>query len=219
MSANTANLDSNRASACASTRHRVSDRDAPLADYFFRSTVAALANDLPPPKMEFYFNGVRCFVLTADEDEFLLLDFEDVVRDVAQQRSKRKLKQMIEDEESLGVEQFVFADVFSGKYESVRAAIDLVCQFFERTCEWRDPSDACEKPFLNAVISRAIIKADSVVYETDRRYCNVEEARGDTMHQLKRQSDRAVALEQIGDVTLSWLRVFALRWQAAAGSD
>ena len=204
---------SGSASSSVDGRQSVSDRDAPLADYFFRSTVAALANDLPPPKLEFYFSGVRFFVLMAEEDEFLLLDFDDVVQS-ADQQSKRNFKEMIEDEESIGLDQFVFASVYSGTYESVRSAIEFVCRLFSAQAAADETSGggAASTPFLSAVVSRAVVKPDSIVYETDRRYSDVEHGRCDTMHQLKRQSDRAAALELLGDVALTWLRVFNHRF-------
>lgn len=199
------------AAAATATAASGSDQSS-LTDYFWKITVAALANDLPPPKLDFYFDGFRAFSLQAEEDEFLLLDFEEVAE--ANCASQRGLSLRLEDDESAASTGHVFGESFVGTRDSIDDAIELVAAFYSQRDVWHrrlhgeHVAAAANVPqMFDAVIARARIACDGVTFETDRRYVNVLQQRGKTLHVPVRQSDRAAQLETLGHATLTWLRV------------
>lgn len=183
-----------------------------LKDYFWTLTVQALSNGLPPPKLDFFFNGYRAFCLQAEGSELLLLDFEDLAEPGAQ--SKRDFDFEIEDDESLASTGSVFMREFPGRPDSIDAAIAAVCQYFDAIGDWHQtvhsvPYDAqkCDRvPKLNATVSVPTIHYDCEQYQIQRRYRDVHAARGASMHCLSRQSDACAEWELLGHLTVNWLR-------------
>lgn len=198
-----------------------------LKDCFWTLTIQATASNLPRPKLDFYFNGFRAFCLQAEGDEFLLLDYEDVIggekkaatnkkeEEEAETESKRGFEFMIEDEESHSASQKVFMRAFPGKPETIDEAIDLVAAFFNKIEEWHQtvhsiPFPGPEKldrvPRLDATISIPVVHFDCEEFQIKRRYKDVQITKGASMHCLSRQSEKCAQLEKLGGHVVNWLR-------------
>ncbi len=204
-----------------------------LRDEFWIFTVAALNKDLPPPRLDFLFNGFKVFSLQADEDngDFLLLDFEDVAEKLC--KSKRGFKVRVPDDESPATTGLVFAKVFPGQIDSIDSAIDLVCQIFVEKSSWYQtvygvPFENCARetlssaaesdsdsepekisstsPALEVVILRAVAHHQGCSYTVDRRYSTVLKDRGEAVFTFMRKSDWVIEMERLGHATLTLMR-------------
>lgn len=188
--------------------------DFPLADYFWTQTVAALSSGLPVPRLDVYFDGYRVFCLQADEQDLLLLDFEDELVD-DDTISKRNFDFDVDDDEAPGESGRVFACELTGARASVDKAIELVCGFFDDKQQWyrtvhhKDycANDQTQQPKMTVMVSRAIVRYDCTEYKVDRCYRNVYEERSLAKHSLSRQTERGEHLCMVGTTLLNWLRV------------
>lgn len=207
-----------------------------LREEFWVFTVAALTKDLPPPRLDFLFDGLRLFSLQADEDngDLLLLDFEDAAEKAC--KSKRGFKVRVPDDDSPATTGLVFAKVFPGQIESIDAAIDLVCQYFTEKSSWYQSvygvafeycektkesvdSDAesagdtdaaerilAESSALEVVLMRAVAHHQGCSYTVDRRYATVLKDRGNSVFTFMRKSDWVIEMEKLGHATLTLMR-------------
>lgn len=194
-----------------------------LADYFWTHTVAALSGDMPPPRLDFLFDGFRAFSLLVDDTVLLLVDYEDALDNETCQ-SKRGFEFDVDDEDAPGTTKRAFAREFSGSRASVDAAVDQVCTYFDAVEQWHETvhhvpydaaqhngaadSDAGKKsaPQLTVLLLRAVVRYDCEEYRVERRYRSVYTERGAAKHSLSRQSDRCAELALVGKATLEWLR-------------
>lgn len=190
-----------------------------LGEYFWISTVAALADDLPTPRLEFYCDGVRTFVLQAEEGEsglvFVLTDYDDSAPFAhptdgtprGEPQSKRGLD-LILDDETAAVGNEVFATERAGTRAGVDEAINMVAAWVDA----ENNTSAPEKRWqggLDAVVTKTSMTYDSCTHQVDRRYDNVHVTRGDTPHRLSRKSEAVERFEAAGHAALTTFRTIA----------
>ena len=183
-----------------------------LNEYFWISTVRALDNGLPPPRLEFYCDGIKSFMLQAeiaDGLRFVLVDYDDFAPFAASAEekegeddlnivSKRGLEFVQEDDDAV-VGNEVFATEFAPEQTSVNVAIRRVVQWFtESQPQWNA---------LDAIVTKAVLSYNDCNHETDRRYDDVARLGGETPHRLSRKSENIERLETAGDAALTLLRI------------
>lgn len=190
-------------------QHLQKGGDERLAQYFWISTVAALHNGLPAPRLEFYCDGIKSFMLQAEEADgddparFVLVDYDDFAPFAAPEQaivSKRGLEFVQEDADAV-VGSEVFATEFSPDQASVTTAIQRVVHWFtEAQPQWSA---------LDAIVTKAVLSYNACKHETDRRYDDVARLGADTPHRLSRKSASIERYEAAGDAALTVLRTIA----------
>jgi hypothetical protein len=186
--------------------------DQRLGEYFWVSTVQSLADDLPTPRLEFYCDGVRAFVLQAEDGEngivFVLTDYDDSQPFVypsdgsarAEPQSRRGLD-LILDDDTAAVGTEVFATECAGTRAGVESAIARVAQWvMNEQDRWSG---------LDAIVTKTSMTFDTCAHVIDRRYDSVHLTLADTPHRLSRKSETTEMYESVGHAALTTLRTIA----------
>lgn len=199
----------------------------PLARYYWAAVVYALKHHKQPPRLEFYFDGVRSLTLRIDEEQpsqFLLSQYIesseaffnsetnealdlDTIPESEWPKSRWEtslgFSLIIEDDDDTSGN--VFACEIPGNPSGITSAIDAACQIFKEERNRLSNARVDENdPALDAVITRW--NEQDEMHESDRRYHHIYDKRGESMHAKGTPHDSTLLYAECGRNTLLMLR-------------
>lgn len=204
----------------------------PLGRYYWATVAYAMKNDLPAPRLELYFDGMRALMLRVDEDnptQFLLSNYleselflhaktgEPIDLDSVPEEQWPKSRWeslsfslLIEDEEEECGN--IFAAEIKGNADGIGEAIDIAIKVFndelERLNSLRpDGSQAS----LDAVVTRWDTREK--MHESDRRYSNITENGVQSMHERGKPHDSTIVYSTCGRNVLLMLRTMERKYR------